>query len=207
MFKRKELLDSFSRKVLIQDIKTKIQKIFWPSLCNMFIVRGLDDFIMVEPKIKCEFIPITSNNYNRVREFRDDYRILEYKNKLTQNEIGYFAEHEGKIIGSIWATINKTNSPIIAKTYMRLMPNEALIHDIVTAESFRGMRVASFMVINISSVLLEKYGASRIIIDVNTRNRPSLRMMKSIGLQIDHRMLSVSAFGTLLFNRTMKRAG
>ena len=187
-------------------IKT-LQRVFWAYLTDNYIVQSMNDLNQFKHQLKYRLIPITLNTYHRVRDFRDDYRILEYRDKLKRNEIGYFAENEGKMVGSIWATINKTKSPIIARTYMKIMPNEALIHDIVTSESLRGMRVGSFMVINFSSILLEVYGLRRIIIDVNTRNRPSLRMMKSIGLHVDHRMLSVSAFGTLLFNRTLKRTG
>lgn len=187
-------------------IKT-LQRVFWVYFTDNFIVRSPNDFNQFEHQMKFRFIPITLDTYHRVGDFREDYRISEYRDKLTRKEIGYFAEHEGKVIGSIWGTINKAKTPIIARTYMKLMPNEGLIHDIVTGEKFRGMGVASFMVRSITSVLLGEHGSSRIIIDVNTRNRPSLRMLKSIGLRVDHRMIAVSAFGTLLFKLTLKVDG
>jgi len=46
---------------------------------------------------------------------------------------------------------------------------------------------------------------SKIVIDVNVRNRASLRMMEKLGLQINKRTLSISAFGKLISHRVLKQ--
>lgn len=206
MFKQKNRpLNKLMGKVLKQKLTKKLQKIFWIYLTNNFVINGMNDFKKIEPEIKCGFIPITLDNYQYVGDFREEGRISEYRGKLAHKEIGFFAEHNGKMIGSIWATINKAQLPNVVRTYMKLMPNEGLIHDIVTAEKSRGMGVGPLMVSRIASVLLEKYGLSRIIIDVNIKNSSSLSMMKKLGLRIDHKMLCVSAFGKLLLQQSLKK--
>jgi RimJ/RimL family protein N-acetyltransferase len=109
------------------------------------------------------------------------------------------------MVGSIWATVNHTQVPRVVRTYMRLMPGEALIHDIVTGESFRGMGVGPFMVSRFASVLLNDYRVSQIIIDVNSRNGASLHMMDKAGLQVKEQMLYISAFGKLVLQKAVGR--
>ena len=182
----------------------RLQRLFWIYLTNNFIITSISDFKMVEPALKCVFVPITSLNYSRVREFRHDNRIAEYREKLAHHEIGYFAESNGTMVGSIWATINNAQLPAIVRTYMRLMPSEALIHDIVTGDRFRGMGIGPFMVGRLASLLLTEYRLLRIIIDVNVRNRPSLRMMDKAGLQLSQQTLYISAFGNLVLQKVLK---
>jgi GNAT superfamily N-acetyltransferase len=192
-------------KVLKQELTEKLQKIFWIYLNNNFIINGMSDFKRIQPGIKCGFIPITLDNYHRVGDFREKGRIPKYRDKLAHKEIGFFAEHDRKMIGSIWATINKAEAPNVVRTYMRLMPNEGLIHDIVAGEKWRGIGVGPFMVSRIAPELLKEYGLNRIIIDVNIKNRASLRMMAKVGLRIDHKTLCVSAFGKLALQLVLKR--
>jgi hypothetical protein len=191
-------LDTPMRQVLKQKLTKTVQQVFWIYLNNNFLISGINDFKTLEPRIKCTFIPITLDNYHRVVDFREGNRISEYKDKLLNKEIGYFTKHNQHMIGSIWATINTTDVPHVVRTYMRLMPNEGLIHDIVSGTKWRGMGVGPFMVSGMAAVLLKEYGLSRIIIDVNIRNRASLRMMDRLGLRIHNKTLNVSAFGRLL---------
>jgi hypothetical protein len=185
-------------KILNQKLTKKLQELFWIYLTKNFIIRSRSDFKNFEPEINCKLIPIILDNYHRVVDFREKSRITEYRDKLVHSEIGYFAEHRGGMIGSIWASINKAEVPRVVRTYMRLMPNEGLIHDIVTGEKSRGMGVGTFMVSKIASVLITKYGLSRVIIDVNVRNTASLRMMEKAGLRPDQKMIYVSALGKLV---------
>jgi RimJ/RimL family protein N-acetyltransferase len=139
-----------------------------------------------------------------VRDFRGKERVSEYRDKLRNNELGFFAESEGKMVGSIWSTINTAQVPKVVRTFMRLMPNEALIHDIVTGDEFRGKGVGPYMVTQIASILLNEYGVNRIVIDVSVRNRRSLRMMSKVGLQAREEVLYISAFGRLVLQRTIR---
>jgi hypothetical protein len=107
------------------------------------------------------------------------------------------------MVGSIWATVNQSTEPKVVRTYMKLMPNEALVHDIVTGKAFRGRGIGPFMVGRISSVLLNELGVRKIIIDVNVRNGPSLRMMEKAGLKANEKTLSVSAFGRLISRKLL----
>ena len=195
----------FMWKGLKNKLTKKLQKVFWIYLTHNFVIKGMNDFKMFEPEIKCEFIPMTADNYYRVRDFREENRISEYRDKLAHNEVGFFADYNGEMIGSIWATINKAEVPNVVRTYVKLMPNEGLIHDIVTGEKSRGMGVGPFMVSRIALVLVKEYGLSRIIIDVNIKNHASLRMMEKVGLRIDHKMFYVSAFGKLVLQLMLKK--
>ncbi len=186
-------------------IKKSLQKVFWAYLTHNFVITNMNDFKKIESAIRCEFLPITLNNFVRVREFREEGRVSEYRAKLTSKELGFFAECGGKIVGSIWATVNDGDAPVVVRSYVKLKANEALIHDIVTGEQFRGMRVGPFMVGRMCTFLLGESGASKIIIDVNVRNSRSLRMMDKVGLQIDHTTLSISACGKLVSERLLRQ--
>src|SRR2546423_6351420 len=155
----------------------------------------MDDFQVREAARKCAFVRITTNNYFRVAEFRDKNRGSEYRDKLAREEIGFFAELGDTMVGSIWATMNRSQSPAIARGYMRLMPNEALIHDIVTGEKSRGLGVGPFMVGRMALILLKEFGVSRINMQVNFINKSSLRLMGKVGLPVRVQYLQVSGFG------------
>lgn len=191
--------------MLMQKLKNKLQKIFWAYVTNNFVISGMNDFKAIEPRIECKFMPITLDNYHRVGEFREKNRISQYKDKVSRDEIGCFAEYNGKMIGSIWATVNGADAPRVVRTYMKLMPGEGLIHDIVTGETYRGMGVGPFMVSRMAPLLLQEYGLRRIIIDVSVRNRSSLRMMAKLGLRFDCRMLYVSALSRSVLQMKLKK--
>src|SRR5215472_17030249 len=111
-------------------LKKTLQKIFWVYLTKNFYIRDKDDFKVINSIVQCSFTPIKTENYTRVQDFRESSYIAEFRDKLANGEIGFFSECGGKVIGSIWATVNHSAAPRVARTYMRLMPNESLIHDI-----------------------------------------------------------------------------
>ena len=190
----------------LRHILTKrLQKIFWIYLTKNFRITSMNDFIMTEPARNCAFIRITLDNCGWVRDFREEYRVSEYRQKLAHKEIGFFAEINGKRVGSIWTTINSSQTATVVRSYMPLMPKEAIIHDIVTGDRFRGIGIGPFMVGRIASILLNRYGMSRIIIDVNVRNRPSLRMMEKAGLKMSEQVLYISVFGRLILQKSVRQ--
>lgn len=110
-----------------------------------------------------------------------------------------------KAVASVWATINKGRKPTVVRTYMTLMPNEALMHDGVTGEKYRGMGIGPFMVRRLAAALLSDHKVSRIVADVNVRNVASLRMMEKLGLEINQQVLYISAFGTLVIQKLVRQ--
>ena len=182
----------------------RAQRLLWIYLHDNFVIETMGDVRVLEANIKCAFVRIDLNNYYRVQEFRQERRVAEYRQKIGNGELGYFAVCNDTMVGSIWATTNHKRVRSVVRMHMPLMPNEALIHDIVTAGSLRGMGVGPFMVGRMASTLLDEYRIKRIIIDVSCRNRPSLRMMEKIGLQSKERVLSVSLFSKLAFRKALK---
>jgi hypothetical protein len=189
---------------MILNFLRMLQNIFWVRLTCNFVITDQCQLSNAEPRIKCRFVLITNTNYARVSEFRERERVSQYYDKLLQGEIGYFVEHHNKVIASIWATVNKKNDPMSVRTYVKLMPNEALIHDVVSGENFRGMGVGAYMISSIASILLQEYQVSKVIVDVKSTNRASLRMLQKTGLNIDHKMIYVSAFNIPLFHVILK---
>lgn len=192
-------------KILGEKRQKKIQNNFRFNLVYNYIINGPNEIKKIEPRIQCKFIPITLENYYRVNDFREVERISEYKEKLNKNELGFFTEHEGRMIGSVWATINKTDKPFIGKDYTKITPNVGLCHDNVVSEKFRGMRVGPFMAFSLISLLFEDYGLSKVIFDVNVKNRNSFRMHEKVGLRKNHKVLYVAAFGKLLLRIVLKK--
>ena len=160
---------------------------------------------MADSKVPCDFIPINLDSYHRVQEFRENDRIHQYQEKLARKEIGYFAEHQGKTVGSIWATINKSDTPLLVRTYISLSSGHALIHDIVTGKKARGMGIGPFMTSRMAKALLEVHGAIEIIVDVSTKNHFSIRMMEKIGLEKAEKMLYITLGGGRTFRLLLKR--
>jgi len=190
---------------LNEKIKSTLIKIIWVVIYNIYIIKGINDFKVIEPKIKCAFIPITLDNHHRVQEFREERRVEQYKEKLLNNEIGYFAEHNGKIIGSIWATINKTQVPRVVQTFKTIKKNEALVHDIVVSNDFRGMRIGPFMESSIFTKIFNIYEVSALITDANIRNHASLRMHSMVGARIDHKMFYIALVGKPILKLRLKK--
>lgn len=176
----------------------RLQNVGWVYYTNNFYIDGVAGVTVPAPTTPLEFVAITPMNCARVQDFREAALASEYAAKLARGEAGYFAVSAGGMVGSIWATVNSSDGPVVARGHVRLVPGEALIHDIVTGEKFRGLGIGAFMVGRISTALFERYGVNRIVIDVNVNNRPSLRMMAKAGLQARDAALSVSAFGTLV---------
>jgi len=183
----------------------KLQRVFWIYLTNNFVISSPNDFQLTNAACECRFLPIKAENFFRVREFRGVERVSEYRDKIARKEIGFFSECGGKVVGSIWATVNDAKSPSVARGHIRLMPNEALVHDIVTGEGSRGMGVGPFMLGRIASLLLNEHRVSKIVIDVNVKNKSSLRMMEKAGLRPNREVLSVSALGTLALEKVLKQ--
>ena len=190
---------------LRRTLTQKLQKVLWIYLTDNFIISHKGELRLAEPVVPCNFIPITAQNCLRVRDFREGDHVVEFRNKLAKKEMGFFAECRDRMVGSIWATMNTEGRPVIARTYMPLRPNEALIHDIVTGEESRGKGVGPFMVGKLVSTLLEEYPARKIMIDVNVRNKQSLRMMEKVCGHAKERVLYVSTLGTLLFKITLRK--
>jgi len=182
-------------------VVTRLQKIGWVYYIDVFVAATIEDIHIVEPRVECGFLPIAMNNYSRVGEFREENRIREYRDKLARGEIGYFAEHQGKIIGSIWATINRKETDNVVRRYMKLKPREGLIHDGVAGETSRGLGVGPFLVSRIASVLFKEHGLRRVIVDIKANNQASLSMMNKVGLRIDHRKLCISVLGRLVYQK------
>lgn len=202
---RKEFLYKIIDFILNEKIKPKLIKCLWIAIYKIFIIKGLDEFKMIEPKIKCNFISITLDNCHRIKDFREESRVAQYRDKLMNSEIGYFAEHNGKIIGSVWATINKTTMPKVVQTFKTIMYNEALIHDNVVSENFRGLRVGPFMESNMFSILLKEYKVSRLIADINVRNDAVSRMFNTLGVNVDHKMLYIALFGQPILKLMLRK--
>jgi hypothetical protein len=192
--------------ILYEKLKVWVQrKVIWIIIAEVFIIKDMSEFKMVEPRIKCEFIPITLDNCHRVTDFREEGRISQYRDKLNQQEIGYFAEHNGQIIGNVWAAINKTDAPCVVQSFRKIMYNEGTVHDNIVSEKFRGMLVGPFMETRMFELLLMEYRLSRIFAEVNVKNRASLRMLERARLRIDHRMLCVSLFGKPVLELVVKK--
>ena len=181
----------------------KLQGVFWIYWTNNFVINSPSDVKPADTS-RFVFVPISPDNYFRVGDFRSEDRISEYRDKIAHGEIGFFAECDGETVGSIWATVNRGQKPIIARGHVKLVPNEALIHDIVTGERFRGRGVGPFMVGKIASALLNEQRLGRIVIDVNVKNRPSLRMMQKAGLRTEEQVFCISAFGRPVLEKVVR---
>ncbi len=185
----------------------KVQKVFWIYLAEIFVVAPTHELARAFPKVACELIPISDRNCDRVMDFREKDVATEFLQKIRCGQVGLFAVHKGQIVGSIWATINSSTTPKIARGFVRLMPKEALIHDIVTSAKYRGLGIGGFMLTGISRVLFRKHEAVRIIVDVNVRNASSLKMMRNTGVEAKHRCLSISIFQRPVFVKILSVYG
>jgi RimJ/RimL family protein N-acetyltransferase len=166
-----------------------LQRTFWVRVNYDYFIENGHDFSLTEARVPCLFIPIDQQNCHRVVDFQERERVTQYQEKLTRHEVGYFAKLSDGMAGSIWATVNGSNVPMLVRGYIWLNPREALIHDIVTGERSRGQGVGPFMTSRMAQALFSLHGVARIVIDVATGNDPSNRMMEKIGLQRAEKVL------------------
>ncbi len=201
-FRRAEQMKRLARFIAW---KRQIQRCCWIYVTENFFITTQSRLRETETSATLRFVPVGPENYLRVAEFRGSERVSEYAAKVGHGEIGFFAEADDRMAGSIWATINTTAAPLVARGHIRLKPGEALIHDIVTGERSRSRGIGTFMVRHMAEALLAQHGVNRIIVDVNSRNRPSLRMMNKAGLRAAEQVLSISTFGRLLLQKRLRR--
>jgi len=182
-----------------------VQNFFWVRICYIHEINGPNDYRIVTPKIKCNFVPITKDNCNRVADFRKNNRTLQYHEKLTNNEIGWFAECEGNMVGSIWTTVNRSKKIADFRKFIKLKPNEALIHDVVVGKKSRGCSVGPFMVSQITKNIFTELKSDKIIVDVSIRNKASIRMMEKSGLRVTKMVLYISLLNKKILGLTLKK--
>jgi RimJ/RimL family protein N-acetyltransferase len=185
------------RRAFIQ----RFQQLFWVYVTVHFHVKRLEDFRQFESSYRVR--RITEENSHRAVEFREQSLVSEYLGKLNHGELGFFAEVDGKILGSLWATLNGSAKPKVVRSYMKLEPGEALIHDIVTGEESRGRGIAPFLLSRALTLILHEFSPKKIIIDVNSRNQSSLRVMDKLGLKAQKKVLCVSALGEPRYEKTL----
>ena len=99
---------------LAPDAHEATGKLFWIYLTEQFWELSSGDFKTAEPAMRCELVPITFENAERVVEFRDPSRIADYRKKLARREIGFFAARP-KNGGQLWATTNTGVSSVVAR--------------------------------------------------------------------------------------------
>jgi hypothetical protein len=192
--------------ILRREIIKKAQKVFWVYKTSNFVITNVSQLNPLVFPAAWKLVPITLANCYRVGEFRHKSLVPEYQDKISHGEIGLFAEVDGVIVGSIWASVNLLNIPTVVRAYIKLLPGESLIHDIFTGEKCRGTGIGQYMVSGIVETLLTEKDVARIIIDVSVKNGASLKMMDKLGLQSSQVMLYISAFGRLIIQRPL-RAG
>jgi RimJ/RimL family protein N-acetyltransferase len=67
------------------------------------------------------------------------------------------------------------------------------------------MGFGAFMISRLVEILRRDHNLNRIIIDVNVKNKASLRMMEKAGFRIDHKMLYLALFDRLVYRRVLER--
>jgi RimJ/RimL family protein N-acetyltransferase len=175
-------------------LKEKLVELAWVRVTNVYYVTAPSQVRLTEAAMPCEFVAIDATNCARVTEFREAERVAQYRAKLAAGEVGYFTQGPAGMLGSIWATVNRGDVPLVVRQYMRLAPGDALIHDIVTGEESRGQGVGSFMTAHMVRALLAMRGIGRVVIDVRVGNDGSNRMMEKIGLARAERMAFLTLF-------------
>lgn len=186
-------------------VTRNLQRFCWIYLTSNFELASLSELSPYQPIAPCTLRPITSSNFIRVQEFRHSSRAEEYRAKIERGELGFFAESDGCMVGSIWATVNRSSHSAVVRNHIRLLPNHALIHDIVTGEHCKGKGVGPFMVTGIATELLERLRVSNVVIDVNRDNQASLRMMEKVGLKVKEQALYISFLGRLVLEKSLWR--
>src|SRR5947199_171909 len=83
--------------LLKHTITKNLQRIFWIYWTDNFVIESVSGMKEIEPAIPCTLLPITLNNYFRVKDFGEESRVLEYREKLTRKELGLFCQSNGRM--------------------------------------------------------------------------------------------------------------
>ena len=135
-----------------------------------------------ETRISAAIELVTHENVRDAADFRPQAVAETFRRFLDEGQVGYFARHEGRVIGHAWAELCRATR-CKGCGYMPLERDDALIHYCSVSEDFRGNNVYPAMLTALSRSLFSDHGIRRVVIDTEIDNHASMRGIEKTGFK------------------------
>jgi hypothetical protein len=170
-------------------MKKVIKKLFQIRKENVYSLLK-SELIETSPMIDCNIVLISRSNFSRVLDMRDDNVIKEFKLMLQDNQIGVFAEINGKIVSHAWLQIGKVSRDKYNGSYGKLKDNEALIHFCNTSSEYRGNNLYPSLICELAKIYFKEYPSNIIYITTNPNNYSSQKGLLKVGFKyLEYRLV------------------
>ncbi len=164
----------------------------------MFCLDDPHKAVKQEPGKSIELSAVTHENVDGVADFRPPSVAHRFREYLDNGEIGVYALSEGHVVGHAWADVCKHGSRISCG-YMRIGPNEALIHYCNVSPECRGNNIYPAMLFELVQRLFAEEGVERVLIDTEVSNVPSLRGIAKVNFEKMSTGVYLNVLGKLVF--------
>jgi hypothetical protein len=167
---------------------------------RIFYLDAPNDIITVSNKADIKISKVTSDNVERVVDFRAIEHAGTSRKYLTEGQYGIYAWLGAKVVGHAWAKLC-TKPHFMVNRYFDLKQGEAFIHYCNVDEDHRGQDVFPLMLACLCHRLFDEAKAKRIIIDTEVDNEPSLRGIAKVGFKPLGSGIYVQFLGRRIFKR------
>ena len=161
---------------------SRIKQIFRIRRQKVFNLTSPDDINVVTAKKNIDFIDVTFDNVDIVKEFRGEAQVKAFREFLQEGQYGVYADFNGKVIGHAWAKVCRKHFCRV-NGYIDISKDEALIHYCNVSECQRGNNIYPTMLIALCRRLFYEARVSRVIIDTAVDNYASLRGIAKVGFK------------------------
>jgi len=165
----------------------------------VFVLTNAEGIVPVSARVPITISRITSDNVERVQDFRNEVHVGTFHRHLDEGQYGVYAWLGSRVVGHAWAKVCHEPSCRV-NGYMDLSHGEALIHFCNVREDHRGKNIYPAMLASLCKRLFSEANVSRVLIDTEVRNKASSRGIAKVGFQSLGTGLYVQFGGRLVFN-------
>jgi RimJ/RimL family protein N-acetyltransferase len=187
------------------DIVGRFSRIIQIRRQRVFVLDRLEEMKLVQPRLPLSIFTVTSENVERIGEFRTEDVVRHFQRFLKAGEIGVFAERDGRVVGHAWGAVCRKETRRV-NDYFKLRQGEALIHFCSVQESWRGLRIYPAMLSALVAMLFTGQNLHRVFIDTGIDNLASVRGILKVGFRPLGRYLYVIIRGRCVLAFRYRRA-
>ena len=145
--------------------------------------------------------PITPENLDRIRDFRDERYRVKFRTLLDDGQVGIYALLDSVVVGHAWAFVCR-KAKCRLNGYWDIRANEAAIHMCNVKPELRGNHVFPAMVAALCRNLLSDGGVDTVLIDTEQDNSASIKGIAKVGFGPPHGIgLYIQVLGRRLYSR------
>jgi GNAT superfamily N-acetyltransferase len=165
-------------------LKACLTRFYCHAIISIYRLSLKDYTLIVNSKLPLKIKLVVHDNVSDAISMDKKCILENFKSMLNNEQVGYYAYHENKVVGRAWVI----EGPALAPTFFnftsyKIDKNELFIHFCATGKNFRKMNIFS----KILNHILEEYrdkGYNTAYTAVSKINTPSIRGIEKVGFQV-----------------------